>query len=208
MKTLCLTLLCLVFAVHALPESKPCKMPCGKPCVKSPYGTKCIKKEDCCDPSKAYFTDSPYGQVCHCRDPKQVISEAGPKGCKQDTDCRNGGNAAAYCKDNGACRCSEGFTWPGHEDHSGCFETVWGFCKGVAPNSPLVKNVEVYVSPRQPTRNSTTIALDVYSQIAREVSGGKIKYFIEHNGKPFMNNTDPLCDFVSGGCPVKVGQVQ
>ena len=25
-------------------------------------------KTDCCDPSKAYLTDSEYGSICHCRD--------------------------------------------------------------------------------------------------------------------------------------------
>merc|ERR1711907_258944 len=62
--------------VVPLNDTMACKMPCGKPCVKSKFGTKCIKKEDCCDPSKAYFTDSPYGPVCHCRDKAQVVSEA------------------------------------------------------------------------------------------------------------------------------------
>ena len=50
-----------------------CKMPCGKPCVNSRFGTKCNVKADCCDPSTAYFTGSEYGPVCHCRDRAPVV---------------------------------------------------------------------------------------------------------------------------------------
>merc|ERR1719502_1556227 len=56
-------------------KSDKCKTSCGKPCVKSIWGTQCNQKEDCCDPSKAFFTDSEYGQVCHCRDNEATTTD-------------------------------------------------------------------------------------------------------------------------------------
>merc|ERR1711934_334359 len=135
-----------------------------------------------------------------------AAANALPKSCKTDADCRGGGDSASYCKENGACRCSERFTWPGTSDHSTCLKTVWGFCKDKPPTGPI-KNVELYVAPRVPDKNSTTITVEIFAQVSTPIVAGSISYEISHNGQPFMNNTDPLCDFVSGGCPVKEGQV-
>jgi len=59
-----------------------------------------------------------------------------------------------------------------------------------------------------PDRNSTDITLDIYSQVAYPIGNGTVSYTIGHNKKLFMQATDPLCDFVAGGCPVKDGQIE
>ena len=60
-----------------------CKLPCGKPCVNSRFGTKCNVAADCCNPAEATFTNSEYGPVCHCHDkPAPVVHVASdPAAC-------------------------------------------------------------------------------------------------------------------------------
>ncbi len=125
--------------------------------------------------------------------------------CGTDADCQAGGDAAAYCKENGACRCSDWHGFPAHGDTSTCLRQIWRFCDGAAPAGPAIKNVETFVTPRVPDKNSTDIKVELFAQIAETVNGGTIKYNIDFDGVTFKSATDPICDFTK--CPVKPGPV-